>query len=320
MTAPPVKWRPALWMVLGGALLATLALSFTGLVALRYLGPEIGFRSAALGLALLIGAATLLIGVLMARLLLRPITKLSDQAAALRHNPQHAITPLPHYGTRELRDLATSITAMASSLQSREISIRSFTDHVTHDLKTPVTAIRAAGELLSDGALNAADQRLVSQILGATAQMQTQLEALRRVTAAREPGHHGATCLADLLPVLQQTHPGLHLTLHGAYDPLPLAASGLRIALGHLLTNAGQHGASEVILTANDGLTISDNGSGISDGNRARIFSPFFTTTRDTGGTGMGLTITATLLRAHGAEIVLLPSQTGTSFHITFAR
>ena len=69
-----LKWRPALWMVLGGALMATLALSFAGLVALRYLGPEIGFRNAAVGLALCIGAATSLLGWLLVRLLLRPIS------------------------------------------------------------------------------------------------------------------------------------------------------------------------------------------------------------------------------------------------------
>ena len=49
------KWRPPLWLVLGGALAATLAFALAGLVALRYLGPEIGFRNAAMGLAVLIG-------------------------------------------------------------------------------------------------------------------------------------------------------------------------------------------------------------------------------------------------------------------------
>lgn len=179
------KWRPALWMVLGGALLATLALSFGALVALRYLGPEFGFRRSALALAVGIGALTAALGWLMARLLLRPVKTLSEEAAALRRNPQHQLTPLPHFGTRELRDLALGITAMAADLQNRETSIRAFTDHVTHELKTPVTAIRAAAELLSEGQLSEVDRRLLGQITGATDQMQTQLEALRRVTAAR---------------------------------------------------------------------------------------------------------------------------------------
>ena len=317
---PHPKWRPALWMVLGGALLATLAFSFAGLIALRYLGPAFGFRRSATLLALLIGAATLGVGVLMARLLLRPITTLSHHATDLRRNPQHAIPTLPHHGTRELRDLAHSITTMAAALQNREAQVRSFTDHVTHELKTPVTAIRAAAELLSDGALSAPDQRLVAQILGATTQMQTQLEALRRVTAAREPGHHGTTTLAALLPDLTADHPTLTVLAQGRETPIPLAPSGLKIVLSHLLGNAAQHAATTVTLDATTPLTLTvqDNGTGISPGNRPQIFTPFFTTTRESGGTGMGLTITQNLLHAHAATIALTPSATGTTFTLTF--
>ena len=318
-----LKWRPALWMVLGGALVATLALSFAGLVALRYLGPEMGFRNAAVVLALGIGAATSALGGLLVRLLLRPISTLSEQAAALRQDPQHILTPLPHYGTRELRDLADGITAMATALQNREASIRSFTDHVTHELKTPVTAVRAAAELLSDGTLSPPDRRLLGQIIGATGQMQMQLDALRRVTAAREPGHHGTTRLADLLADLRAEHADLSLTVTGPDEDIPLAASGLRIVLGHLLCNAAQHGATQVALSAASAaettrLTVVDNGHGISPGNRDQIFTPFFTTTRDQGGTGMGLTISANLLSAHGARIALLPTTSGTGFVLTF--
>lgn len=317
------KWRPALWMVLGGALVTTLALSFAGLVALRYLGPDFGFRRAAAALAIGIGAATAMLGWLLVRLLLRPITLLSDQAAALRRDPQHALTPLPHYGTRELRDLAHGIKAMAAALQNREASIRSFTDHVTHELKSPVTAIRAAAELLSDAALSAADQRLIDQIVGATAQMQTQLDALRRVTAAREPRHFGATSLSAVLPGLVSDHPELILNCDGADHDIPLAAEGLRVVLGHLLTNAAQHGATRVGLQLRAGggatvLTVTDNGRGVSEGNRDRIFAPFFTTTREQGGTGMGLTIAANLLGAHGARIDALTMEQGAGFALTF--
>lgn len=70
------RWRPSLAFVLGGALAGTLALSFAGLVALRYLGPAIGFRHAAILLAVAITLATALVGWLLVRLLLRPILAL----------------------------------------------------------------------------------------------------------------------------------------------------------------------------------------------------------------------------------------------------
>ncbi|NNL18356.1 MAG: HAMP domain-containing histidine kinase [Boseongicola sp.] len=65
-------------------------------------------------------------------------------------------------------------------------------------------------------------------------------------------------------------------------------------------------------------LTVTDDGPGISSGNRDKCFEPFFTTRRDAGGTGMGLAIVQTLLLAHGGEITLEPSETGARFRIVF--
>lgn len=122
---------------------------------------------------------------------------------------------------------------------------------------------------------------------------------------------------------LQRGYPGLTLRTTGADQEIPLNCSGLEIVLGHLLGNAAQHGASRVDLnvTGEDGavvLTVSDDGNGIAAGNRNHIFTPFFTTTREQGGTGMGLTITANLLSAHGASISLLPRDRGAAFAMRF--
>ena len=76
------RWRPSLGFVLGGALTGTLALSFVGLITLRYLGPEIGFRNAAVLIACLIALATGILGWLLVRLLLRPIRGLERYARA----------------------------------------------------------------------------------------------------------------------------------------------------------------------------------------------------------------------------------------------
>ena len=153
--------------------------------------------------------------------------------------------------------------------------------------------------------------------------MQSHLEALRRVTQAREPGHHGTCRLAELAPALREAHPGLRLDFAGDDIAIPLSPEGLAIVLGHLLANAAQHGATRVELTAGQAgghavLTVADNGPGISTGNRSRIFAPFFTTRREKGGTGMGLTITANLLAAHGASIALMPTDHGATFALSF--
>jgi signal transduction histidine kinase len=63
-------------------------------------------------------------------------------------------------------------------------------------------------------------------------------------------------------------------------------------------------------------VRVADNGEGISSGNRDRVFEPFFTTRRESGGTGMGLQIVRSMLQAHGGTIELLPSTSGAAFEL----
>lgn len=318
------KWRPSLRLVLGGALAGTLALSFVGLIALRYLGPEVGFRTAAVFLAIIIAVLTVILWLLLLRLLLRPVSALARFAAGVRSSPASPVPPPEHFGTDEVFSMGQSVIEMAATLQNREATIRSYTDHVTHELKTPVTAIAAAAELLTDSDdLTPQDRRLVDQLQSAGAQIQQHLNALRRVVRAREASHHGQCCLDDLQGALKRDHPGLRIQIDGGTIVLPLNASGLGIVLQHLLMNAAEAGAKSVHLQARKTafgpcLCIADDGPGISDGNRPHVFDPFFTTLRDSGGTGMGLAIVAGLLAAHGARILLVSSATGAAFDITF--
>ncbi|MBK4214416.1 HAMP domain-containing histidine kinase [Paracoccus caeni] len=314
------RWRPSLAFVLGGALIGTLALSFWGLVLLRVIGPEIGFRQAAMLLATLIACATAVLGLLQLRLLLRPIRALAAYAEA----QEGTVAPIPpprHFGTRELQAMASRVIAMAEALREREATVRTYTDHVTHELKSPVAAIRAASELLSDGGdLTEVQQRLLSEIDGARQQIKAQLAALRDAAQAREASHRGSTTLSALTEILEAGHPALALRFVGAEELLPLSADGLRIILDQLLRNAAEHGATSVELRVGlqDGrlfLTVQDNGRGISAGNAGRIFEPFFTTRRDTGGTGMGLTIVRNLLVAHGGRLALVQAPNGDLSH-----
>lgn len=316
------RWRPSLSLVLGGALAGTLALSLLGMIALRYLGPEIGFRRSAMILALVIAAATAVLGGLLVRLLLRPIQALERFAT----EQESGTPPRPpsHFGTRELHATGRRVIAMAAALRNREASIRAYTDHVTHELKTPVAAIRAGVELLEDSpSLTADDRGLLAQIDSARAQLEAQLAALREAARAREARHLGTSTLADVVPDLADDWPGVSLVSEGAAIPVPIAATGLHIILTHLVRNASEHGADRVTLKAavTDGacrITVSDNGRGISPGNAARIFDPFFTTRREEGGTGMGLAIARNALRAHGGDIALGEAEDATCFDLRF--
>ncbi|CTQ48084.1 sensor histidine kinase [Jannaschia donghaensis] len=311
------RWRPSLWLVTGGALAGTLILSLLGLIALRYLAPVLGFRWAALVLALAIGALTLIPWALMQRLILGPVRALSDYAAQVRARPGHMPDPPGRYGTAELREMGKSVTDMAAVLQARETSVRAFADHVTHEVKGPVAAIRAASELLADGDLTPGDRALVAQIDVAARRIDAQLTALSDIARARGSDHRGTATLAGL----GLTHDALDLRIHGGDIALPIAADGLRAILDHLLANAAHHGATRVMLTAAPGgLTVADDGTGISPGNRARVFDPFFTTRRDAGGTGMGLAIVDALMRANGGRVVSVDGGPGATFRLTWPR
>jgi signal transduction histidine kinase len=63
-------------------------------------------------------------------------------------------------------------------------------------------------------------------------------------------------------------------------------------------------------------LTIADDGPGIPPGDRERVFEPFFTSRRASGGTGLGLPITRSLLESHGGDIALIAMAKGAGFRI----
>jgi signal transduction histidine kinase len=320
------KWRPPLALVLGGALAAVLALPLMGLATARLLAPALGPGGAQ---ALVVGAvvgATALLAFLLWRLLYRPITALAARARAVTAGDGGPPAPLAHYGTAEFSELGRSVLEMTEALRNREAAVRSFTDHAAHELKAPLTGIIAAAELLAASkALGAEDRRLAETVHAAAARMQAGLDALRRAAAAREPVHRGTSSLAEVLPALAADFPGLAVVHRGGAVALPLGAEGLAIVLTQLLRNAAEHGARRVEIAAREGaegpaLRLADDGPGVSEGNRARLFEPFFTTRREAGGTGMGLAIVAGLLRAHGGAIRLLPGApgTGAAFEITF--
>lgn len=288
------------------------------------LTPLTGRRNAVFIVAAGSFLATLVLGLLLWRLILAPVQALAAKAQDIRGGA--VPEGLDHYGTPEIGELAQDVLDMADVLQSREMAVRSYTDHVTHELKTPLTAIRGAAELLeAEDGLREETRRLVQTIAGAEKRAVKLLGAARQIAAARMPEHQGTTFLKDCLPSIEPRLSTTEVEVLNDTVELPLAQSGLEVVLGHLSENAQQAGATRLTFDAgksDDGpwLRVSDDGPGISRGNQNQVFEPFFTTRRDTGGTGMGLAIVQTLLLAHGARITLEEpeDQAGSHFLIQF--
>lgn len=313
------KWRPTLSLVFLMTLAAVLVTPLLTLVVLRVGLPDLRYRHVVVILVLVVALTTLALGWMLWRILYRPLRAMAAQSLAIAAGQPGALDALPHYGTRETERLGDALLTMGRTLQGREAVLRSYADHATHELKSPLTVLRGAAELLEADDLSPEDRRrLLGRIDEAADRMTALLDAQRALARAQNPMMAGVARVSVLLPGLRRDHPGIALDLESDAE-LPLSAEGLRLVLDHLIGNAVRAGAGRVVLTATDDrLTVQDDGPGISAGNRERIFDPFFTTNRADGGTGMGLPIVRRMLEAHGATIRLADSDGGARFEIGF--
>ncbi|WP_170423347.1 ATP-binding protein [Ruegeria arenilitoris] len=268
-----------------------------------------------------------LVGFLMWRLISKPIRDLSAQSRDVATGLKPVPDPVRHYGVRELADLGNNVVSMASTLSDRSAAIETYTNHVTHELKSPVTAILGAAELLADAGDDMSGDRhkkLVSNIQEESLRMNALLERLRELARASAQTGPAQSSLAESVAITTGEFGDLIVNLNTDADvTLPLSPDQSQIVLHHLLQNAQQNSATKIDFTydsTSDSLTVQDNGNGISARNHDRIIQPFFTTRRDAGGTGMGLAIVAAVLEQVGASIRAEPVESGALFRLTFGR
>lgn len=262
-------------------------------------------------------SGALVLGFLLLRLMSRPIRNLRDEAKAIATGEKLRSAPLQHYGVRELANLGESMLSMADTLDQRSREIATYTAHVTHELKSPVTSISGAAELLQDDGISRENQiRLLGNIHSESGRMNTLLTRLREISQLRQEKQTGPGDLAKMLPQIE----GLQVQIIAPSDTeIPLSTSHGEIVLLHMAQNARAHGATTLSLHHRDGvLRISDDGEGVSESDAAQLADPFFTTRRAQGGTGMGLAIVTALLEIYGATLRVAPNDGGAVFEIRF--
>jgi two-component system, OmpR family, sensor histidine kinase CreC len=278
--------------------------------------------------ALAVMLGTLAIGFVFSRTITRPMYELIGRAARIARGDREAFQPLAHYGTREFAELSRSFLDMAEQLSRRSDYITTFSAHLTHELKSPLTSIKGAAELLLESAQSDKD---------ALTRMEQKNFLPRRCRAAR---YHDAAAarvgarrnraakragrarLCRRRPEEAVSDPSISAS--GCLErSIGMSAEKALIVLSHLTDNAMRHNAKCVKLEATGEeemirLTVSNDGDPISEPNREKIFDAFFTTRRDTGGTGMGLAIVKAVMTSHGGSIRLLPADRGAAFELQF--
>lgn len=319
-----VRVFTAMPIVLDGRVAAVLYASRTPSNVFRHLYEERG-KVVAAGLS--VAALTLLIGLAFHRTITRPVKELIARTEAIGKGDRTALRPLVHHGTAEFALLSQSFLDMAAALANRSDFVATFAAHVSHELKSPLTSIEGAAELLRDDvdarAMTDKERRRFLDNIAADAKRLTIItNRLRELARAEEPPTGGWTGVGAAVEALRSAVPGLAVEANGDLaSPAAISLENLRIVLSHLADNALQHGAARfaVEVARESGLLrldIRDDGPGISPNNRARIFDSFFTTRRDNGGTGMGLAIVRAMLMAHGGSITLVESEQGTHFAV----
>ncbi len=283
--------------------------------------------AALLGIALVIGlGVTLWIN--------RSIGKLTRYADAVSEN--HPL-PLPNLGSSELRKLAQALESMRLKLEGKNY-IEQYVYALTHELKSPLAAIRGAAEILHENPPPEVATRFTNNILAQNARMQALVEKLLQQAKLENRQDVVTTSISidDLFRQLEDERSVVlaakNLTLECDAGTLVTEADAglLGQALGNLLDNA-------IDFTPRDGhislrayeqdeqtvFTVCDSGPGIPDYALERIFERFYSLPRDNGqkSSGLGLAFVQEVARLHQGTIQVsnLP-QGGTQALLTLHR
>ncbi|HRI75854.1 MAG TPA: HAMP domain-containing sensor histidine kinase [Alphaproteobacteria bacterium] len=227
----------------------------------------------------------------------------------------------------ELAVLVQSFEKMSLTIEARAAYIRSFSMHLAHEFKTPLTAIQGAIELMIDHPddMNQEQRlRFMGNILKDSERLKKLVSRLLELAKAdvMQAGHETTDVLTVLNAINKKYMPRVTTTIHAERVFSNIGADILESIMINLIDNSFQHGATGVHISLSAvgnmiELDFVDDGAGISAGNMPKLFTPFFTTRRDSGGTGLGLLISQSLLTAHGGAIAAIPYNSGARFKIT---
>lgn len=283
-------------------------------------------------IVLLYGLPTALVlavgGSWLIRRALRPIENLVSTAERVHAGNLAERIPLSGSGD-EIDRLTVIINTMLARVEAGVSSVRDFTLHASHELKTPITILTAETELALANASLSAPERV---------RLSSQFEELRRLGTLID----GLGLLAKAeagLPVIARESVQLDELLRDVVDDVKTLATTKRItlqlvrcemaamtgdrdrlrqALLNLLDNAVKHNRTDGIVrvaleapATGPLLSIENTGEAIPPELLPRIFEPFVRGSSQTEGTGLGLSIAKTIMVAHGGSISAVNTAAG---------
>ena len=289
------------------------------------------------GLLLLV--LSLAIGVAVTLWVVWSIRKLRHYANAVGQGGKPAVPQIPG----ELGELALAVDGMRRKLEGHEY-IEGYVRALTHELKSPLAAIRGAGELLESELPEDARREFAGQVRSQTSRLQTLVDRMLELTKLEQ--RHGQIERKNLLwvDVLEP-----FLTDVGSFnaaadeiraqaaikvvaDSNPDSADAvikaepglLALALSNLIENAKSFAPAGSLITVTAkgrSLTVEDTGPGVPDYAMPRLGARFFSTVRPDGhskGSGLGLAIVRQIMVLHGGHMVISHGAPGLRVELQF--
>jgi signal transduction histidine kinase len=295
-------------------------------------------------LLLLLGFTAVLLGsglvFLISHTFTRPLASLVEGVRALEYGDFHH--PLDPRGSDEVAELTSAFDRMRSSLlktqqaliESEQLAtIGRMASSISHDLRHSLAAIVANSEFLCDGRLTAVQrEELYQEVRTGVNQMTDLIDSLLEFARTRESLN---PTYANLVETVQRAMQAVRLHPRHQGTVIEVRSNGqssawfdprkLERALYNLLLNAceaapGSEGRVQVIIDragADITIAVSDNGPGIAEPIRDRLFHPFVSFGKENG-TGLGLTVVQKIVQDHGGGVLMeRTSDARTIFRIT---
>ena len=243
------------------------------------------------------------------RLVTRPLSVLATAAEDLGRNIDRQ--PLPERGANEVVRASRALNVMQDRLKRYVDTRMKVLAAMSHDLKTPITRMRLRAEMLDDAHIKAKfikDLDELQQMVGST------LDSMRGLAEGAEAVQ--PIDFTALISSLKEDaeEAGHTVTVSGdARAPVMGRTQALKRCLQNLIDNALAYGRRADITLRDEGgalnIAISDDGPGIPEGDIERVFEPFYrvegSRNRNTGGSGLGLSIARNIAQAHGGSVRL---------------
>ncbi|MDP1658174.1 MAG: two-component system sensor histidine kinase CreC [Methylotenera sp.] len=265
------------------------------------------------------------IGALFTWRFTRKINELRDYAISVTKGEK---ATSPTSSNDELSELASAMQTMRNELDGKE-HVQNSIQHLTHELKSPMTAIQGALELISPSMPPTDQEHFLAQIKAQSSRVQTIIQNMLGLAALehqQQLTHLTSVNLNDLIHTqlhhLSQKAHALQTSIHAAYSPaVSIKADGFLLgqAIYNLLENALDFSPPSSTISVNITeeksqiqITIQDQGAGIPDYAIDKIFDKFYSLPRpdfsiNTGqkSTGLGLNFVREVAKLHGGSITL---------------